>query len=263
MMAKNKNKSLSESAAEAGVKKEDLEKALKLVALMSSMEKSGEESKPSEKKEKPKSLKATKAKVEDKPSGDGDKPNLPKVTKSYPKRTAMLVLCAISIAMGVGLAVVYVFTTNMVLGFIGIPFLFGGGLGFYYFWGQSKDIQIRYVGDVTKEQVNALVIYQDKIVFENIANPSGFVWHWIDDGKPYYIYWDNPQTKKLAPFNLPDQQYYDPQVFAQKVLSLPCHRKIFQRRQDLMHKLKPFIAAIIALGLWILIITTTGGETGV
>jgi hypothetical protein len=199
------------------------------------------------------------------PPNDVGKPAesyLPKVTKSYPRRTMMLGVCVIALAIGAGFAIIYFLTTNIALGFIGIPFLFGGGLGFYYYWSKSKDIQIRYIGDIPKDQVNALVVYRDKIVFENIANPSGFVWHWIDDGKPYYIYWDNPVTKRLEPFNLPDQQYYDPQVFAERVLSLPCHRKIFQRRQDLMHKLRPFFAAIIAMGLWILIITTTGKGTG-
>ena len=263
MMAKNKSKSLNESAAEAGVKKEDLEKALKLVALMKSMDKSEGEAKPAEAKAEVKAAPvAAKAKVETKPSGNGDKPELPKVTKTYPRRTMMLAICAIAIVFGAGMAIMYVFTTNMVQGFIGIPFLFGGGMGFYYYWSKSKDIQVKYQGDVPKEQVNSLVIYPDAIKFENVANPKGFIWHWIDDGKPYYIYWDNPATKKLDPFNLPDQQYYDPQVFAQKVLSLPCHRKIFQRRQDLIQKLKPFIAAVIGLALWILIITTTGGNAG-
>ena len=188
--------------------------------------------------------------------------NLPKVTKNYPRRTMLLALTGGIALLGLAFAVIYIFTMNMALGFIGVPLMFVGGLGFYYYWGQSKDIQVRYVGDVPAGQVNALVIYPDGIKFQDIANPQGFIWHWIDDGKPYWIYWDNPVTKRLEPFVLPDQQYYDPQVFAERVLSLPCHRKIFQRRQDLFHKLKPFIAAVIALGLWILIITTTGGTTG-
>jgi hypothetical protein len=184
---------------------------------------------------------------------------LPKVTKSYPRRTMLLVLFGGMILAGAAFAVIYVFTMNMALGFIGVPLLFAGGMGFYYYWNQSKEIQVRYVGEVPTHQVNSLVIYPGAIRFEDVANPTGYVWHSIDDGKPYYIYWDNPKTDRLEPFNLPDQQYYDPQVFAENVLSLPCHRKIFQRRQDLFHKLKPFIAAIIGLGLWILIITTTGG----
>lgn len=188
---------------------------------------------------------------------------LPKVTKSYPHRTMMLILSGAVLLVGAALAVIYVFTMNLALGFVGIPFLFAGGLGFYYYWSQSKDIQVKYVGDVPTGQVNALVIYQDGIKFQNVANPQGFVWYWIDDGKPYYLYWDNPSTKKLEPYVLPDQQYYDPQVFAERVLTLPCHRKIFMRRSDLMQKLKPFIAALIGAALWILIITTTGGGTGV
>lgn len=188
---------------------------------------------------------------------------LPKVTKSYPRRTMMLAIFGSLVLVGAVFAFIYIFTVNLMLGFIAIPFLFGGGLGFYYYWGQSKDIQVRYVGDVPTEQVNSLVIRPDGITFENIYEPKGFIWHWIDDGKPYYVYWDNPETNKLEPYVLPDQQYYDPQVFAEMVLTLPCHRKIFQRRQDLLKKLKPFIAALIGFALWILIITTTGGNTGV
>jgi hypothetical protein len=102
------------------------------------------------------------------------------------------------------------------------------------------------------------VLYPDEIKFENVANASGFPWECLNDSKNYFLYWQSPQTKKIEPFNLPDQQYYDPRVFAERVLGLPCHRKIFRRRDDLMKKLRPIFAAVIGVGLWILIMTTTG-----
>jgi len=199
------------------------------------------------------------------PKGDVKKQensNLPKVAKSFPRRTRLLLFFGTLMAVGAAFAIIYFFSMNMILAIAGVPFLFIGGLGFFYFWGQSKDIQVKYVGEVPAGQVNALVIYANEIKFENIAKPEGFPWLWIDDGKHYYVYWDDPRLKKLTPFTLPDQQYYDPRIFGKRVLTLPCHRKIFQRKQDLIQKLRPFIAGVIGVALWILILTTTGGNTG-
>lgn len=191
------------------------------------------------------------------------KSELPQVKKTFGKRAVMLGIFGTLALVGAVMLLFYVLGgNNLVFGFFAIPFLFVGGLGFYYYWNQTKDIQVRYVGDVPKGQVNSLCIYPDKIVFENIVNPTGFVWHWIDDGKPYYIYQWNAATKLLEPFALPDQQYYDPEVYAQRVLTLPCHRKIFARKQDMVQKLKPVLAGLIGVGLWILILTTTTPSAG-
>lgn len=188
---------------------------------------------------------------------------LPQVKKTYGKRAIMLGLFGAMGFLGAVLLIAYVLGgNNLVFGFISIPFLFAGGFGFYYYWNQSKDIQVTYVGDVPKEQVNSLCIYPGKIVFENIKEPEGFVWHWIDDGKSYYVYEWKEATKRLEPFKLPDQQYYDPEVYAQRVLTLPCHRKIFARKQDIVQKLKPVFAGLVGIGLWILILTTTAPSPG-
>jgi hypothetical protein len=184
--------------------------------------------------------------------------NLPQVKKTFGKRAMMLSIFGGLAFIGIILLLVYVLSgNNLFYGFMAIPLLFTGGLGFYYYWNQSKDLQVRYVGEVPTGQVNSLTIYPDKVIFENINDPEGFVWHWIDDGKPYYLNWWNPTIKRIEPYKLPDQQYYDPEVFAQRVLMLPCHRKIFARRQDILNKLKPVFAGLVGVGLWILILTTT------
>lgn len=189
--------------------------------------------------------------------------NLPKITKSYPRRTIYLAACAGLMLIGFIFAIMYVFTMNMALGFLGIPFLFGGGLGFYYQWGKAKDtLQVRYLGDVPLEQVNSINLYPDEIEFANVDKPKGFIWDCENDGKQYYFNIFNQVTGMLEPFGLPDQQYCDPRILAQRYMTLPAHRKLFARRPDILKKLRPFIAAIIAIGLWILIITTTGGNTG-
>lgn len=191
----------------------------------------------------------------DKPAIDS---GLPKVSKKFTRRAFLLVIFGMILLIGAGLIIIYMVTTNLVMGFIAVPLLFGGGIGFYYYWNLPKDLHVKYIGDIPKEQVNSLIIFPGMLKFANIAKPEGFVWYWIDDGKPYYLYWENPKTNKLEPFNLPDQQYYDPRVFAEVVLTLPCHRKLFTHKQDLIKKLRPLFAAVIGLGIWILILTTTG-----
>jgi hypothetical protein len=191
-----------------------------------------------------------------------NKPELPRVRKTFGKRGVMLGVFGGMGFIGVILLFAYVLAgNNLVFGFISVPFLFAGGLGFYYYWNQSKDLQVRYIGDVPKEQVNSLVIYPDKLLFENVNNPGGFIWHWVDDGKPYYLNWWDPVKKRIEPFILPDQQYYDPQVFGERVLELPCHRKIFARKQDILNKLKPLFAGLVGIGIWILILTTSKPPT--
>lgn len=186
-----------------------------------------------------------------------EKPELPKVKKTYGKRAFILGISGFVTLVGAIFLIFYIFNMNMIMGAAGVIFLFAGVLTFYYYWQQQKDISISYVGEVPKEQVNSMSLYPDMIKFENIYEPGGFIWHCIDDGKPYYV--NILEGKKLVPYVLPDQQYYDPNVFAQRVLTLPAHRKLFTRKQDLFQKLKPFMAALIGVGLWILILTTTGG----
>lgn len=185
--------------------------------------------------------------------------NLPKITKNYGKRAVMLGISGFVALLGIIGAIYYVFSMNMLIGAPSVIMLFAGGLTFYYYWSKQKEIRVRHVGDVPTEQVNSLTLYPDIIKFENVNDPEGFIWHCIDDGKPYYVNIWNEKEKRIQPFILPDQQYYDPGVFGQRVLALPAHRKIFTRRADLMQKLKPAIAALVGVGIWILIMTTTGG----
>jgi hypothetical protein len=56
---------------------------------------------------------------------------------------------------------------------------------------------------------------------------------------------------------LPDQQYFDPQLLASRVLELPAHRRIFRRKQTLLQQLSPMMAALGVVIMWIIIITTT------
>lgn len=186
----------------------------------------------------------------------------PVVKRTYSKRLIMLGISGTMIGIGVLFFMMYFFTLNMILGGIGLFIGAGGAILFYYYWNQNRDAIVKLVGETPKEEVNSLTIYQDHIVFENVHKPGGFLWQCINDGKHYFVNWWNPVKKLIEPFVLPDQQYYDPQVFAERVLTLPAHRKIFTKKQDLLHKLRPVFLFVIAVAIWILIMTTTGNGGG-
>lgn len=183
---------------------------------------------------------------------------VPKVKKTYTRRLIMLVIGgAITIA-GVVLFAIYFFTQNMAVGAPSI-FMIGGGIFlFKYYWGKTDDAVIEHIGKINREQVNSLCLYPDRLVFENTVNPGGYPQRCLNDGKNYFVLiWDKA-TERLTPFTLPDQQYYDPTVFAERVLELPAHQKIFTRKPNLFQKIKTGLLVIAIAIVWLLILTTTG-----
>ena len=81
------------------------------------------------------------------------------------------------------------------------------------------------------------------------------------DIKQYYVMIDMSDTKgiRFEPFILPDQKYYDPTVFAERVLELPAHRKIFTRREGMGQYIKTGLLIVAMLVLGIVMIATSGG----
>ena len=154
-------------------------------------------------------------------------------------------------------------TTVMYPSAVGAPSVFmmvGGGVLFKHYWGKAGKVVIEHIGEIKKEQVNSLCIYPDKIIFENTTGEkAGFPWQCLNDKKNYFVLkWDEA-INRLIPFTLPDQQYYDPSVFAERVLELPAHQKIFTRKPKLLQRLKTALL-VLAIGIvWLLILTTTGG----
>lgn len=181
-----------------------------------------------------------------------------KVKKVYTRRFYMIILSGIVIAVGVGLFVVYFKTLNVVLGLPGVIMIVAGLFTLRHFWGSEGDIATEHIDGAKKEIVNSLNIYKDRIVFEDMPKPEGFPMTCVNLKKKFYVNIDDVVTKKLIPFVLPDQQYCDPIVFAQRVLGLPAHRKIFERKPKLLQRLKTALL-VIAIGIvWLLILTTTG-----
>jgi len=196
-------------------------------------------------------------KKEEKEQPETKEAHLPQVKKTYSLRLLMLFGSGATAVVGLALFIVYFLTQNMAFGAPSIFMMGGGFFIFRYFWSRTEDVVTEHIGEVKKVQVNSLCIYQDKLVFEDVANPDGYPWECLNDHKKYFVnIWDLP-TSRLVPFVLPDQQYYDPVVFAERVLALPAHRKIFMRKEKLLQKLKT-VMLVAAIGIvWLLIITTT------
>jgi hypothetical protein len=184
----------------------------------------------------------------------------PQVNRHISRRAILMTTGALVGVTGLVMFMTYIFTTNMIIGLPGVVMSFGGGILFYIYW--KKDSEI-FVDSWDKEpkntQYNSMSIYPGVVIFEDVENPKGVPWRCLNDGKPYYVN-ISPTVKKedLKPLELPDQRYYDPRVFGERVLTLPAHRKLFARKEDLFQKLKPLMVLGAIVIVWILIITTTG-----
>lgn len=182
----------------------------------------------------------------------------PLVKKSYSRRIYMLMVSGAIACAGLVMFIVYFLSLNMAFGGPSVLMMGGGFFLFKYYWGKTDEIITEHIGQVSKVQVNSMCLYSDKIVFENIKEPDGYPWECLNDKKKYFVLIKDKETDKLIPFVLPDQQYYDPGVFAERVLELPAHQKIFTRKPTLFQKLKTGLLVLAIAIVWILIITTTG-----
>ena len=188
-------------------------------------------------------------------------PEKVKSKKTYTTRYYMMILSAAASILGLGLFALYFKTTNIIIGLLGVVLMVTGIFTFRHYWKQEGDISITTLGGKKKtEAFNALVIRRSNINFENVYAPEGFPMQCLNDNKMYYVYIQDEKNNNLVGFQLPDQQYLEPTVFAQRVLGLPAHKKIFERKPKLIQKLKTALL-VLAIGIvWLLIMTTTGGN---
>lgn len=184
-----------------------------------------------------------------------------KVKKVYTPRFYMMMLSGVASVAGLGLLVLYYFILNIIMGVGGFVMVVAGIFAFRHYWQTPGGISVDHIGGKkSDDSANCLNIYRDRIVFEAMPKPEGFPMLCMDLKKSYYVNIEDMSSGQLMPFILPDQQYYDPDVFAQRVLGLPAHRKIFERKLKLMQKLKT-VLLVMAIGIvWLLILTTTGGS---
>lgn len=184
-----------------------------------------------------------------------------KVKKVYTPRFYIMILSGVVSASGLVLFIIYTNTLNIVFGLPGIIMVVGGIFVLQHYWRKGEGISIEHLGGMGKsDTANSLNLYPDKVLFENVDKPVGFPWSCAGLKGKYYVNIWGKLEEKLVPFVLPDQQYCDPIVFAQRVLGLPAHRKIFERKPKLLQRLKTALL-VIAIGIvWLLILTTTGGS---
>lgn len=190
----------------------------------------------------------------------------PQVTKRYTLRGVMLGVSVSGGLIAIAAFALYFMTQNMVAGAVGVILSFASAISFKYFWDKQDSIKTEHIGRVPTKKVDCLNIYRDEIVFEDFPgtngdSPKGFLWESDNDHKKYWVNLGKDirsEGAELTPFVLPDQQYYDPGVFATRVLELPAHRRIFRRREKIGETVKTALLVLTIGIIWILIITTTG-----
>jgi hypothetical protein len=158
---------------------------------------------------------------------------VPQLPQPKHDRWTRFILPIIAAAVSFGFMLLWFkYSTSIILGII---FLASGGLSYWLFWRAinrfSDDVILVKEKVEKKKQLNSLLISLGNVMFKDLPNPSGQPQRCRNDNKKYYVMMeqkDHPET--TIPFVLPDQQYIDPELFAQRVIMLPRHRKLFTRK---------------------------------
>jgi hypothetical protein len=152
------------------------------------------------------------------------------------------------------------------VGFISIVALIGGGACMYFGW-KSNNEYISFSSnnplDKSRDKTfiaNSMVIYPNQLKFENLPEPAllGQPRRCRNDNKFYYVLIEGSAFKgkkpgELVEFTLPDTQYRDPREFANN-LNIPAHRRLAQRKANVLEKFSPLIiiGAMIIIGIvWV------------
>jgi len=160
----------------------------------------------------------------------------------------------------------YIQNMSTMVGFISVVALIGGGACMYFGW-KSNNEYITFSSnnplDKSRDKTfiaNSMVIYPNQLKFENLPEPAllGQPRRCRNDNKFYYVLIEGSAFKgkkpgELVEFTLPDTQYRDPREFANN-LNIPAHRRLAQRKANLLEKFSPLIiiGAMIIIGIvWI------------
>lgn len=195
-----------------------------------------------------------------------------KIPNQFTKRFYMMVAGGIGIVAGIGFFALYLSTGAAFLGAFGVTCAVAGGFLLYHYWRKVEgEIALTKFGDfdtpVPAEAINCLNLYRDRVVFEHYVpadrnTPEGFPMECLNDHNKYWLNISddnyNQEQTGLKPFMLPDNQFYDPVVFAERVLELPAHRRVMKRREKLPGVIKTALLVVTIIIIWILIVTTTG-----
>lgn len=188
----------------------------------------------------------------------------------FTKRFYMMILGGCLIVVGIGGFILYFAIGNTFLGGFAVVSAVIGSFVFWHYWrkaeGEMTVTKYDFAKPVMPEVINCLNFYRDRIVFEHYVpegrdTPEGFPMECLNDHKKYWLNisndnWNENQTG-LKPFILPDNQFYDPVVFAERVLELPAHRRVMKRKEKLSGVIKTALLVGTIIIIWILILTTT------
>lgn len=143
---------------------------------------------------------------------------------------------------------------SMILAMGFIVFL-PGGIFLLYRGIIKSDTEAVIVGvDKPTEKVNCLNIYAAKdkdtekiypvkVAFEWQDNPTGQPQQCLNNNKWYHVNIFDISKEELVRFSLPDSQYFDPREFA-NVITMPAHKKLFERQASLLQKVAPWVMVI-------------------
>jgi hypothetical protein len=160
-----------------------------------------------------------------------------------------------------GFVGMFSFMTSMspMIGFISVMGWAIGGFAIYFGW-KAHDDGVTFASnnplDKARDKTflaNSMNIYRDKLAFENLPDDKllGQPRLCRNDKKFYYVHIEGiafgGKIPGLVQFVLPDTQYRDPREFANNI-NIPAHRRLAQRKANLLEKLSPLII-IFAMGI--------------
>jgi hypothetical protein len=156
---------------------------------------------------------------------------------------------------------------SMVVGGAGVFILGIGALGIWYFWKGSDDFVKTSVSTKKPKtgDANAMILREGVVRFDDIyvkegEELPGREHRCRNDNRFYHVLLDDSKKEKpnYMPFELPDQQYYSPQVFAERVIDLPAHRRLFTRREGMGQYIKTGLL-LVGMAIVGIVMIASGG----
>lgn len=133
---------------------------------------------------------------------------------------------------------------------IAIGAAMSGGGGYLFYVGIDR-YNIRAVGKKgnVKKTANSFTITEHGATFENVANPLGMDWKWLNDGKYYHVHLKGYDGNGgIQEFNLPDNNpedlYFSP-AEAINCIRMPMNEKYLNYASSLAPKFSVIVLGII------------------
>lgn len=181
------------------------------------------------------------------------------------RRWWLIWIGVVLVLLGIGGFALYTQNLNIMIGFVAVLLILGGGACVYYGLQTQEDRIIVMQGNkkMVTGPVNSVVIRPGTVAFEWIDNPAGSQRRCINDGHWYYVLIE--LAGQFVEFTLPDQdagqQYYDPTEFA-NVVTMTANKKLFEFSPDKFKKISLIVMGVIVGILGIVLIAMGGSQNG-